>query len=272
MIVSFRNRVLMVGLVLGLAGSAHAQFRATVVLDHLTILQGEPVRAKVTVTNDSLSPLVLGAASDDPEMVEVDFRIIRREQDAPVRLTKNVFANGLSLEPGDGLTMDVDIGEWYRVYDMGQYRVSATWTSCGRTLESDALLLDVVSGLELSALTKEVPFSGGGRRTYSLRYWSREGSEHLFLRVSSEDGNVFYGVFELGELVRVFDPTISVDRFGAITVVHQVGMNQYRRSELKSTGEGVRFMSWTDVDAQGAPFQRAERVPLRSKTRVSDNQ
>lgn len=234
-------------------GSAQAQFRVGVVVDHFSVLQGEPIRAHVTITNDSLYPLVVGASASNAETVSVDFRVTRKDQDSPERLNKKVFANGLSLEPGDGITLDVDIAEWVNMYKMGRYRISMIWTIGGKSYESGQELVDVIGGIELKSVTKEVPFSDGSRRTYSLRYWARDGAEHLFLRADSEDGSTRYGVFELGELVRVFDPTITVDRFGSLVIVHQMGVGQYRRTEFKSTVEGVKLVTWSDVDQSGSP-------------------
>lgn len=234
-------------------GEAPAQFSAGFDLEFTTLLQGEPVRARITLTNDTVDSVVVGRNVEGGQRVDMEFRITRKDEDSPRRLASEPLVAGLELDPGEGMTFDTDLTSLYDLFPAGQYRVSLIWTADGRTMEAAARIVEIVGGIELKRVKREVP--GAGPRSYSLRYWSRNNRESLFLRAESADGRVQYGVFELGELVRVYEPTLSIDRHGTLVVTHQVGAEQFRRTEFKSTARGVQFIKWSDMGESGEPFE-----------------
>ncbi len=76
----------------------------------------------------------------------------------------------------------------------------------------------------------------------------------MFLRVEEKAGDMVYGVFLLGGLIRVFKPALNVDRKGNITVIHQSGRSVFTKTTFRSEPYSVRFMDQVYINEDGVPF------------------
>ena len=76
-------------------------------------------------------------------------------------------------------------------------------------------------------------------RSYTLRTLNRDRREVVFLRINDDDRGMCYGVFELGAIVRMFEPKLQMDEVGNIHVLHQSGPWQFTHSVFTPHGDPV---------------------------------
>jgi hypothetical protein len=236
-----------------MAGVSLADLQVRLKLEHTSLLLFEPVNASVTIFNGSDYPFVIGKGETNGN-ARIEFSIEKKRDEVVSRINKRPLVSNFKLRPGEkGETM-MDVSSWYDLRAEGRYTVIALAYLNGKAWASNKEIIDVVRGLEITSVTKDVPGYDDMERTYALRYWSREGKEFLFLCVDQENTGVNYGVVQLGQLVRVFIPVLEVDRLGNIKVLHQLSSDCYARSLFKSTRDGVEFVDQTYHLANGDPY------------------
>lgn len=245
-------------LFLRLAERASADVVVKLRLEHAAYLQYEHVQAFVTVFNDEDYNVVLDSGITN-RTDSLRFRIKRNSRDDAVLINRTPIVEFLELQPGEKKSFMVDLGMWYSISQVGSYDIQAELEYGGRKWLSNLVQIDVVDGIETSSVSRSVPGSPGRARKYSLRYWNRGKREYLFLRAEDEKNDLVYGVFLLGNVVRIFNPLLEVDRKGNIVVVHQSGRNMYTRTTFKSESHSVKFIDQVYTDENGAPYNRKRR-------------
>jgi len=217
-----RRTSLVVLLALAFPCACRAQFHVRLTLEHATVLQFETARAFVTLLNDTAETV----STDAPiERQKLDLRLRVEDQDGhmlPQRKEGDIGGEQ-RIPPSATRQFIESIDAWYDIVRTGRYRVTVEAFVGPARFASRTLLLQVVPGLTLQSIERQLPGYADRVRRYELRYWKRGKSEHLFLRVDEGGGAVNYGVFDLGHLLRVDPPTLTVDRDGTIKVVHQSG-------------------------------------------------
>lgn len=139
---------------------------------------------------------------------------------------------------------------------VGSYDVVVQLQHGGRVWSSKRTLIDVVDGIETTSVTRSIPGDPNRIRKYSLRYWSRNRKEYLFLRAEEEQNDIVYGVYMLGGLIRIFKPVLEVDRKGNITVLHQSSRNVFTKSTFRSEPYSVKFVDQIYLNEEGVPYRR----------------
>jgi len=241
-----------------LASVSPADLLVRLRLEHTSLLLLEPVNASVTILNESEYPFVIGKDGTDKD-TRIEFFIEKDRDKLASRINKHPLVTNLKIKPGEKGEALVDISSWYDIRAEGRYTVTAVAYLKGKAWASNKEIIDVVKGLEIASVTRNVPGYDEMERTYALRYWSRESKEFLFLCIDEEKTGMNYGVVQLGPLVRVFIPVLDVDRLGNIKVVHQSSSDCYVHSFFKSTRGGVKFVDQTYHLANG------ERYPSKNK-------
>lgn len=236
------RHALTAGLIAWAAGEGMAEgLRLELKLENNSVLQYEPVIAFLTLHNDTPTPLVIEEGSDRNQ-AHVDFVVRKTPGDSVPRLKKDPVLARLNIEADAKEETMIEISDFLDMKGKGRYLVHAVAEWNGRTYASEIAMIDVVDGFELASVTRSVPGYPNMVRRYTLRYWSRNRQEYLFLVVDDENAKLNYGVFSLGPLVRVHDPRIEAGRSGYITVVHQLGPDSYVHSFFESTRDGVHFL------------------------------
>jgi hypothetical protein len=243
-----------------LVGSA--QIRLAVRTEHQVYLQYETAHAFVTIYNDGENVLSIcdgatGACS------RLEFLIEKRGGDTVRRVQDGSPVGRLQILPGEQRELVVDLTQWYDVREMGRYLVRAALVVDGEYLLSEHSMLDVVRGLEILSVTRGVLGYAAMQRTYSLRYWRRDRHEFLFLTVDENPSELNQGVFQLGRLIRVAQPRLSVDARGNVEVYHQSSSKSFVRTTLRSDGDGVRFIDQRIELESGEPFPNVTEAPER---------
>lgn len=152
---------------------------------------------------------------------------------------KPLFAQGIVIKPGDTFTGKVNLQAAYKVTDTGPYTITTRVEWGGKVFISPKLFLDVLPGLEIARLSAGVPGEPDATRIYTLRTLNRDRVEVMFLRIDDDDRGVCYGVFELGRIVRLYEPKLQVDEAGNVHVLHQSGPWQFTHSVFSPRGEPV---------------------------------
>ena len=127
----------------------------------------------------------------------------------------------------------------------------------GKVFISPKLFLDVLPGLEISKLVAGIPEDPNAVRSYTLRTLNRDRTEVVFLRINDDDRGMCYGVFELGTIVRLFEPKLQTDEVGNIHVLHQSGPWQFTHSVFTPHGDPV-VQEVYSADGSTIGLKRAE--------------
>jgi len=233
-------------------------------LDHAEYLQFEPVHAYVSVYNDSDKPLVIRNRARRG-VARLDLVVRRKRNDMMSPKSEAPAHSGAVLEADGRTELMLSVNETYDVIANGRYFVKAVLEHEGKLYETPTRILKVVPGMELTKERRSVHGDPDRTRNYSLRYWSRDGSESLFLRVDEEETRLNFGVFDLGSLLRVTAPVLKVDRNGDILVAHQCARNCHIRSVLKSTAGGVTLLDQTYHLPNGDPYPHARPTPRKRR-------
>ena len=237
------HRYLAAGLAVFCAARAQAQVQVGLHMKHRTFVQFEPVVAFVTVRNDSDKVFVI----DTERMVKAGLRFVveNGRRDTMPRGDDRPLVTKLELYPEESRRIMRDVSRWYNMTVMGPYFVSAVVDWNGRTYRSPKVAIDVVRGLEITSTRKSLYGYPDEARIYSLCYPARERQETLFLRVDDERTGYTLGVFQLGPVIRVYQPSVAVDRLGSVTVLHQSSRNRFTRSVFESSRDGISFVDQT---------------------------
>ncbi len=232
--------------------NAGAGARVLLRLEQRSVLLFEPVNAFISLANDSDEPFVLNSRQPDNGRSSLVIEVRRDNQLLPPRGSAPVPY--LYLLPDDSEELMVDLSRHFDFTGMGRYFIKVRTSHLGEAFESKGQLLDVVKGFELTKRARSVPGQPDRMLTFSLRYWSRDGKEFLFLTVNEEVAGANYGLFNLGPLVRVAQPVLQVNRNGQVVVVHQSGVRRFTRSTLQSETNGVTLLDQTYHLPDGSPY------------------
>ena len=226
-------------LIPGVAGGVQVSIRT----DHSTYLRFEPLHVYVTLRNNTDRVYIIDTMNARrPDRLEL---LVERRRDEPiVRSNKKPLVTWLSLRPDEKQELMFDVAQLYGLYEAGPVRLRAVVYRDGNAVYSNPLSLDIVPGIPAASVRRVVPGYTDMFRIYTLRYWTRNREESLFLSINDEDGRNF-GVFDLGRVVRVVRPRIDVDTSGNVTVFHQSGAQLFTRTTFVGERDRVRFVDRT---------------------------
>lgn len=241
--------VILLSLCLNLSAGVYV----TLEMEHVDYLQYEKMTAFVTVYNDDDYNLVIDSSKTN-RTDALRFLINRNMKDPAIKINRLPLIDHLELKPGEKKTLMFDVSLWYSLSAVGSYDIVAELEHGGRKWASKRTLVDVVDGIQTASTTRSIPGDPNRVRTYSLRYWTRERHECLFLRVEEEASDMVYGVFPLGGLIRIFKPVLDVDRKGNVTVIHQSGRSVFTKTTFVSEPYSVRFVDQVYINEDGVPL------------------
>lgn len=230
-------------------------------LKHSSYLRFEPLLVDVQITNMGEVPLSLGTTDWRNSWV-LDFEVWEAEEKIPKRrLTRRPCLSDQTLAVEETRSFIIDLTEFYNMFTEGNYRFRCVLKSAESRLMSRIIAVDVVRGIELKKVERSLPGYAGMPRVYSLRYWRRGGRDRLFLVVDAPSERMNYGVFDLGQLLRIENPAIEVTRDGDVTVRHMSGNDVFVVSKLRSERDGVSMTDQRYFRRDGRPH----RLPTASQ-------
>ena len=209
-------------------------------LDSSDFVSGERIRGVVDIANPSPEKISVGYSnSEDSFFIEV-FRASSMRQ--LTKVSKHGFVSKFRVDSSEGQKLETFLGEHYGLREPSRYLAKPVLVHKGVRYEGMMRAFDVVDGIRLAGAMQMFANRDGLRREFSLVYWPRSNSEHLFLR--AKDAGISDRIWEtrdLGPLLRLDKPSISVMPRGEVVVLHRLNQDQFVRSELWSLPDAFEF-------------------------------
>ena len=209
-------------------------------LDNFDFVSGERIRGVVDIANPSPEKISVGYSnSKDSFFIEV-FRASSMQQ--LTRVSTHAFVSKFRIDSGEGQKLEVFLGDHYGLREPSRYLAKPVLVHKGVRYEGAMRAFDVVDGVRLGGAMQMFANRSGLRREFELVYWSRRNSEHLFFR--AKDAGISDRSWEtrdLGPMLRIDKPSISVMPKGEIVVLHRLNQDQFVRSELWSLPDALEF-------------------------------
>ena len=238
------------------AAPPQSEISVKLIPDRREYIVGERIRAVVDVANSSADSIDVGKpGSADVLRIEV-FRA--RDMASRDRVGNKPFVAPFMLHSSEGQKLETFIGDHFPLHDPVRYLARAVLIHAGSRYESSLVSFDVVPGMTVGRAMQMFKNSPGLKRTFEIVYWMRGQREHLFLKASDEGGRV-WRTTDLGGLLRITEPKISVMPNGEVVVLHRATQNQFMRSVFWSLPNVLDFRKqepMVDPDVAGSERMR----------------
>ena len=238
------------------AAPPQSEISVKLIPDRREYIVGERIRAVVDVANSSADSIDVGKpGSADVLRIEV-FRA--RDMASRDRVGNKPFVAPFMLHSSEGQKLETFIGDHFPLHDPVRYLARAVLIHAGLRYESSLVSFDVVPGMTVGRAMQMFKNSPGLKRTFEIVYWMRGQREHLFLKASDEGGRV-WRTTDLGGLLRITEPKISVMPNGEVVVLHRATQNQFMRSVFWSLPNVLDFRKqepMVDPDVAGSERMR----------------
>lgn len=203
-------------------------------------VSGEQIVGVVNVVNVSPETVSVGrAGSRDRFVIEVFRSSDMSQMD---RSVCRPFVAPFLLKPNEGQKLETRLGDHYGLRTPGRYLARPVLVHEGVRFEGQMRAFDVVPGMKVTAALQMFSNREGLRREFTLVRWSRGGRDHLFLTAQDTGpGGRRWLTTDLGELMNITKPTISVMPTGEVIVLHRVDPDHFIRSEFWSVPDDIEF-------------------------------
>ena len=241
------------------ATGATSEITVSLKLDTANFLIGERIRGVVEVAN--LSPRTVrveGRADDDVFFIEV----YHHDHHQLERATKRPFVADFYLRSNEAQKLEVFLDDHYGLRNAGDYFAKPVLVHRGVRYEGQLRAFSVVPGMKVTSALQMYANHPGLNREFELVSWSREGSEHLFLKAQdSGTGDYRWHSVDLGPMMKITKPIISVMTNGVVVVLHRVDPDNFIRSEFWSVPQELKFHQREVVrDPETAGSQRIRKL------------
>ena len=220
--------------------AATSEITVGLTLDFIDYVVGESVGAVVNIVNISPDEISAGYGdSQDRFFIEV-FR--SKDMSQLQRISDGPFVAPFLLEPNEGQKLAARLGDLYDLRAPGRYLAKPVLVHRNTRYEGQMRAFDIMPGMHVASALQMFSNHDGLRREFELVTWNRGGASHLFL--TAKDGgtsNRAWETIDLGDMMRVTRPTISVMPSGEVIVLHRVDPDNFIRSEFWSVPAGLEF-------------------------------
>ena len=224
-----------------------AEIRISLKLDGSDFIVGERIRGVIDVANPSPDTIRVGFKdSCDSLFVEV-FRA--SDQHQLTLTTKIPFVSPFILKSNEGQKLETFLGDHYGLCEPSRYLAKPVLVHGGVRFEGTLRAFDIVEGVQVGKATQLFANRKGLQREFRLLYWNRNHHERLFL--AAQDSGISTRRWEtrdLGEILRIDRPTISVMPQGEVIVLHRITQDQFVRTEFWSLPKELEFRRNETVD------------------------
>lgn len=220
--------------------AATSEITVDLKLDSADFVTGERIRGVVDIANSSPERISVGYSnSRDRFFVEVC-----RASDLSQlpQVTKIEFVSRFRVDSGEGQKLETFLADHYALRETSRYLAKPVLVHNGVRYEGPVRAFDVVEGVRVGNALQMFSNANGLQREFGLVYWSRNHSEHLFL--TARDNGISTRQWEtrdLGPILRIEKPTISILPTGEIIVLHRLNQDQFVRSEFWSLPKALEF-------------------------------
>jgi hypothetical protein len=207
-------------------------------LSHSVYILGEPIVIKLTLANNSRSPMVLEPESADK--VEIEITRETDQQDLEVRSSAPFFP-ALKLTSGQTVQQNVEIDKWFTLCDAGKYLIRAVGIKGGMRYETRKKAFDIVPGIPLKEGLQMFVDKQHLQRKFQLVYWMREQANRLFLRIEDSPTGQAWDTIDLGVLSKVTEPKLDISPKGEVTVIHRSTQDAFIRTVIWSLPTAIEI-------------------------------
>ena len=222
------------------ANAATSEIKVDLKLDYADYVSGERIRAVVDIANSSPAKVSVGYSnSEDLFFIEV-FRASDMKRLS--RVYRRPFTANFRIDSSEGQKLETFLGDHYALREPSRYLARPVLVHDGVRYEGTMRAFDVVEGVQIVGAMQMFAKHRGLQREFSLSYWSRNHSEHLFL--SAHDTGTSSKKWEtrdLGAMLRLEKPSVSILPTGEVVVLHRLNQDQFVRSEFWSVPDALEF-------------------------------
>ena len=228
------------GLMVCGAEAATSEITVDLKLDSSDFVSGERIRGVVDIANSSPDRISVGYSnSKDLFFIEV-CRASDLSQLQPV--AKREFVSRFRVDSSEGQKLETFLGDHYALRQTSRYLARPVLVHNGMRYEGAVRAFDVVDGIQIRNALQMFSNANGLQRDFNLVYWSRNHSEHLFLKArDSGTSTRQWETRDLGPILRIEKPTISILPTGEVIVLHRLNQDQFVRSEFWSLPKALEF-------------------------------
>ena len=229
------------GLLLSLAASAAmSEIKVDLKLDAADFVVGERVRGIVDVANSSPEKISVGYSnSKDSLFIEI-FRA--EDHHELTKVSKGPFVARFSVDSSEGQRLETFLGDHYDLTEPRRYLAKPVLVHGGLRYEGQPRAFDVVDGVRLVGAMQMFANRRGLQREFELVYWSRGRGEHLFVKAQDAGtGSRRWATRDLGPMLRIDAPTISILPSGEVVIFHRLNQDQFVRSAFWSLPDELLF-------------------------------
>ena len=162
------------------------------------------------------------------------------------KISKGAFVADFALETGEGQKLETFIGDHFALGEPNRYMAKPVFVHAGVRYEGQPRVFDVVEGVRAVAAMQMFASRKSLQREFSLVYWARGRSEHVFLKAKDSNGRQ-WRTTDLGPILRIDKPEISVCADGKVFVLHRLNQDQFVRSEFWSLPDALEFRGRSSV-------------------------
>ena len=248
-----------------------SEIRVDLQLDFSDYVSGERVRGVVDIANSSPDKVSVGYSnSKDLFFVEV-YRANDMHQ--LTRLGKKPFVARFRIDSSEGQKLETFLGDHYALREPSRYMAKPVLVHNGTRYEGAPRVFDVVEGIRVTGAMQMFANRKGLHRNFSVVYWSRKHSEHLFLRAyDSGTSDAKWETRDLGPMLRIGNPTVSILPGGEVVVLHRLNQDQFIRSEFWSVPDALEFrMRETMQDPETAGTSRVRELYKENGVKAKDH-
>jgi len=220
-------------------------------------IMGERIDATIDVANASADRIEVGGISASDRLTVEVFRASDRMQYD--RLSNLPFVRPFVLEGGEGQLLATHLDDYFAFTEETRYLVRAVLIHAGIRFESALKAIDVVPGIPCGGAMQMFSSHPGLKRNFELVHWPRNRAEHIFVKAADSTGRRWTSK-DLGPVLRVTAPKISVMPSGEVIVLHRTDQDNFVRSVFWSLPAAFEFQghdTMSDPETAGAERVKA---------------
>ena len=251
--------------------AATSEISVDLKLDAYDFVCGERVRGVIDVANSSPDKVSVGYSnSRDSLFVEV-FRASDRSQ--LTKVSKGAFVAQFRIESGEGQKLETLLNDHYALKETSRYLAKPVLVHNGVRYEGQPRAFDIVDGVRVTSALQMFANRKDLQREFELVYWSKNHGEHLYLKAQDTGASTKrWQTRDLGPILRIDKPSISILPSGEIIVLHRLNQDQFVRSEFWSLPNAFEFRSRTAVaDPETAGTARVRELYKGKSVEAKEN-
>ncbi|MCR5413756.1 MAG: hypothetical protein K6F50_03380 [Kiritimatiellae bacterium] len=233
-------------------------------LDETNYISGERVRAVVDVKNMLAERVSVGYLDSEDLLIVELYRASDHMQ--LERSHKRPFVSAFWVGANEGMKLETFLGDNYDLTYPARYLARPVLIHRGKRYSGEYRSFDVVPGFDITTAVQQFSNAAGKKRFFELKRWMRDGNEHLFLKVRDDgDKPKRWATLDLGPMMRVTAPTVSILSSGEVIVIHRNAPDSFARNEFWSmTDAFVKRSAMMVRDPDTAGRQGVQEVYKKS--------